>query len=378
MRRLLVLVGTAILTIVLFTAPVTPVQASPAGPSLVTPAQPVVAPTTPSAAPAQQVVVVNSGPSLDQLKQETPGLFQNVLGGLVGGVVTALRGALAAAASLNFISQTPPDLSYNQPDVRRLWGALRAVADGALALVALVGGYNVLLRRQLGVRSDGAMETLARLLVGGILANSSLWWSSAAIDLENALCGLVGAAGFPGWDRLSTTAAVALWTPASLLAAVAALLYLAVCLLLAIQMLMRLVFVDVLLIVAPLGLLCWILPQTQRWSRWWSTAFVGAIATQFLQVTALVLANNLLTAIGSGGRAGDILGPFMGLATLVLVLKLPGLVGHQLSDGWGLLRGVLVGQAIRTVAPSAGAARAVAGTGRPSTIGTGTQQGGRP
>jgi hypothetical protein len=321
------------------------------------------------------VVVVNSGPTIDQLKQETPGLFQQVLGGLLGGIVAALRAALAAATSLNFLGQTPPDLSYRQPDVRRLWAAMRGVAMAALALVTLVGGYNVLVREHLGLRSDGAREVLARVLVGALLVNTSLWWASAAIDLENALCGLVGTAGFPGWDRLATTASVALWTPASLLAAVAVLLYLAVCLLLAIQMLMRLVFVDVLLIVAPLGLLCRILPQTQRWSRWWSTAFISAIATQFLQVTALVLANNLLTAIGSGG-AGDILGPFMGLATLVLVLKLPGLVDHQLSDGWGLLRGVLVGQAIRAVAPSAGAARAVAGAGRPSMIGTGARQGG--
>ena len=219
------------------------------------------------------------------------------------------------------------------------------------------------------------MALLSRLLVGAILVNSSLWWASAAIDLENALCALVGAAGFPGWDRLATTAAGVLWTPASLLAAIAVLLYLAVCLLLVIQMLMRLVFVDVLLIAAPLALLCWILPHTQRWSRWWTTAFFGALVTQFLQVTALVLANNLLTAIGSGGGAGDLLGPFMGLATLVLVLKLPWLVGHQLSDGWGLLRGIVVGQAVRAVAPAAGAARLA--TNRTVTAG-GARQAVRP
>ncbi len=368
----------SVLLLALFLGWAAPSLAAPAGPDGATPLPPTLPSVASTAAPGQQILVVNSGPSIDQLRQETPGLFQQVLGSLLGGVVTALHGALAAAASLNFVGETPPGLSYGQPDVRRLWAALRDVANGALALVALAGGYNVLLRRHLGVRADGAMELLARLLVGAILVNSSLWWASAAVNLENALCGLVGTAGFPGWDRLATTAVVALWTPAALLAAGAVLLYLVVCLLLAIQMLMRLVLVDVLLIAAPLGLLCWILPQTQRWSRWWSTAFFGALVTQFLQVTALVLANNLLTAIGSGGGAADVLGPFMGLATLVLVLKLPGLVGHQLSDGWGLLRGLVVGQAVRAVAPTAGAMRRGSGAGRASTASGGAGRGGRP
>ena len=126
-------------------------------------------------------------------------------------------------------------------------------------------------------------------------------------------------------------------------------------LLLAVQMLMRLVLVDVLLVIAPLALLCWILPQTERWARLWSTTFVGAVFTQFLQVTAMLLSGNLLTAVGSGsGIAGTALGPLLGLATVVLVLKLPGIVSHQLADGWGTLRGVLVGQATRGIAGGIG------------------------
>jgi hypothetical protein len=68
----------------------------------------------------------------------------------------------------------------------------------------------------------------------------------------------------------------------------------------------------------------------------------------------------------------------MGLAALVLILKLPGLVGHQLSDGWGTLRGVLVGQVVRGVAPGAGAvARATSGrTGVPTSGGGSGRPGG--
>ncbi|HEY8741515.1 MAG TPA: conjugal transfer protein TrbL family protein [Chloroflexota bacterium] len=362
------------------------IQASSAGlePALPVPSLPVTPNATakPATGAAPQTVVINSGPSMDQLKQETPGLFQSVLGSFLGALDQGLTAVLNTAASFNFLTRTPPELSYAHPDILRLWAAVRAVTNAALALIALVGGYNVILHRRLGTEYAGTMEFLPRLAVGALLANTSMWWASAAIDANNALCAAIGAAGFPGWGRLAGMATIggvaALWTPARLLLVLALLLYLVMCLLLVIQMLMRLALVDVLLVLAPLGLLCWILPQTQRWARLWSTTFVGVVFTQFIQVVAMLVAGNLLTAVGAGaGPAGTALGPFMGLAALVLILKLPGLVGHQLSDGWGTLRGVLVGQVVRGVAPGAGAvARATSGrTGAPTGSGGGS---GRP
>ena len=53
------------------------------------------------------------------------------------------------------------------------------------------------------------------------------------------------------------------------------------------QMLMRLALVDVLIVVSPLALLCWVLPQTQGWARTWSSAFSGAVFTQFVQLLTL-------------------------------------------------------------------------------------------
>ena len=342
---------------------VAPVPVVPTSPGTGSPAT-----TAPSSNPGAasdgkpSVVVVNSGPSMDEIKQQTPGLFLSALGGLLSALAQGLDDILKVATGFNFLTQTPPDLSYNHPDVRRLSGSLRAAADAALALIAMVGGYNVMVRRAVAARSDGALEFLPRLLVGALLVNTSLWWGSLAIDLNNALCQSIGAVGFPGWGRIAGNAALdagltALWSPTRLLFVLSMLLYLVLCLLLAVQMLMRLVLIDVLLVIAPLGLLCWILPQTERWARLWSTTFVGAVFTQFLQVTAMLLSGNLLTAVGSGsGIAGTALGPLLGLATVVLVLKLPGIVSHQLADGWGALRGVLVGQATRSIGRSGGGA----------------------
>ena len=43
-----------------------------------------------------------------------------------------------------------------------------------------------------------------------------------------------------------------------------------VALLLAFQMLMRLALIDVLIVLAPVMVLTWVLPQTQSWARWWA------------------------------------------------------------------------------------------------------------
>lgn len=341
--------------------PPMPVQPAPA----VLPPQPG-RPTTGAAAvtpPAggSQVVVVNNGPTIDDLKQQAPELLQSGLGGLIGGLAEGLRGVLDAVQGFNFLTQTPPGLSYQQPDVQRLWTTLRTAADAALAVIAMAGGYNVMLRRHLAARYDGVLELLPRLVVGALLVNTSMWWTSLAIDLNNALCQVVGTAGFPGWGRIAGTVLLGggtalLWSPVRLLLALVLLLYLVCCLLLALQLLMRLVLVDLLLVLAPLGLLCWILPQTQRWARLWSSTFVGAVFTQFVQVVAMLLAGNLLVAAAPGSSlANAALAPLLGIATVVLVLKLPGIVGHQLSDGWGTLRGLVLSQATRGLAATAAA-----------------------
>ncbi|HEY8745833.1 MAG TPA: hypothetical protein VIU62_22325, partial [Chloroflexota bacterium] len=138
-----------------------PVQASSAGPgpAIPVPALPVTPNATakPATTTAPQTVVINSGPSMDQLKQETPALFQSVLGSFLGALDQGLTDVLNAAQSFNFLTQTPPGLSYAHPDIRRLWDAVRAVTNAALALIAMVGGYNIILHRRLGTEYAGTM-----------------------------------------------------------------------------------------------------------------------------------------------------------------------------------------------------------------------------
>src|SRR5216683_2236390 len=44
----------------------------------------------------------------------------------------------------NLISQTPPVLSYDNDAVNRLWGTVRGIANGGLAVVTVWGGVNLM------------------------------------------------------------------------------------------------------------------------------------------------------------------------------------------------------------------------------------------
>nr|MDA8217796.1 hypothetical protein [Dehalococcoidales bacterium] len=72
-------------------------------------------------------------------KQWAADVFNQVLVDLLQGISNAIRGVVGSVlgSSLNFITQTPPAGSYASPTVQTLWNVVRAIANGALALVAL-------------------------------------------------------------------------------------------------------------------------------------------------------------------------------------------------------------------------------------------------
>jgi hypothetical protein len=102
------------------------------------------------------------------------------------------------------------------------------------------------------------------------------------------------------------------------------------------QMLMRLAWIDVLLIVSPLAAACWVLPQTQGWAQSWNEQFTGAVFTQFVQVVALKLGGLLLVAVLRLEPDVTWLSFLMGAATLWLTWRIPGLMragaGGNIAD----------------------------------------------
>ncbi len=258
-------------------------------------------------------------------------LFLKLALEILNDVNAALRTPLDAwlASPLNFVGRTPPAGSYDNRVVTGLWNVVLRAANALLVVVLAASGLNVLLKDRIGAPYHEAAEIIPRVFVGAALANTSLWAVQLAIDLNNALCGLIGGASLPGWQDAGGRAQ-------TLASTVAGLLYLVTALFLILQMLMRLALIDVLIVVAPLALLCWTLPQTQGWARRWSAAFTGAVFTQFVQIVALKLGAELFTDLAPSASGGEALLPsLLGIAVLALTIRLPALLGTRGGGGGG-------------------------------------------
>lgn len=232
--------------------------------------------------------------------------------------------------SLNFVTRTPPDLSYASPTVLGLWRTSRAIANAALALVVLWGGFNVVVRDHLGSPYHAAMELFPRVALGALLANTSLLWGQLAIDANDALCQALGQASLPAWDGAAS------WDRA-VIGLLVGLVYLVMGLLLLLQQLARLALVDILLVLAPLGLLCWVLPQTQGWAHLWSQTFAAAVFTQFVQAVALKVGASLIVDYSETTADATIISLFLGIAVLGLTLKIPSLLRAGGGGGLGFV-----------------------------------------
>jgi len=293
------------------------------------------------------------GPIADPLQWATR-LFNDALVGLgrstSGEMVEKLDWLMGRGN--NIVNSTPGELSYDNPNVRRLWGVVRGAANAGLAVALVLGGFNLIVHPHIRAPYHGALELLPRLAVGGILVNTSLDWGRFAIDMNNALCKGVGSASIPAWTTVQSSTA-----GATLLNLLAIGIYVLMGMLLFGQMVMRLALIDALLIVAPIALLCWVLPQTQGWARLWFTTFFGTVFVQFLQVVVLQLGTMLMETV-AGQVPNAVTNPatngqqwimtlLFSIAVLQLTRKVPNLMPGYPSgavDPVGALRAIATRQ----------------------------------
>ena len=243
----------------------------------------------------------------------------------------------------NVISQTPAGLSYDSEAVKSLWGGMRNVANAGLAVVTVWGGVNMMVHPHIRAPYHGALELLPRVVLSGIMVNSSLGWGRFVVDLNNALCQYIGSTTMPAWTNLMAPPQAG----AVLMNLIAVAIYLIMGLLLLGQMLMRLALLDGLLVIGPLALLCWVLPQTYSWARLWFSTFFGAVFVQSIQVLVLRLGADLIQTLPSmlpsvgadpieQGRAW-MATLLLGIAVLQLARKIPRLMPGLAIGGFPML-----------------------------------------
>ena len=278
-----------------------------------------------------------------------------VLSAFFSGALAALLRVLDWAQGLggsafNFITRTPPEGSYASSSVITLWTWVVGVADAALALLMMWGGYLVMSRHALDLRAHSAMRMVPRIALAALAANLSLAFATFFIDLGNALSNGVGQVALPGYAAASAS-------QQNLATLILAVVYAVVGFLLVAQMLLRLALLDVLIVLAPLGFLCWALPTTQAWARLWTSTFVATALVQFLQILALRLGALLINELTPGRLDSATLTLLVGIAALVLTFKLPGMLQNWALRSVGaastmgaLEQGAAVVQSISSVA----------------------------
>jgi hypothetical protein len=102
-------------------------------------------------------------------------------------------------------------------------------------------------------------------------------------------------------------------------------------LLLAWQMLVRLALLFLLIVLAPLGLLCFGLPQTQGYGRLWTSMFAVTLFVQFFQVVTLALGGMLISYTETTGLLTldtGVMSLLVSTAVIYLVLRIPGMIRH--------------------------------------------------
>ena len=112
------------------------------------------------------------------------------------------------------------------------------------------------------------------------------------------------------------------------------------------------------MVLAPVMVLLWVLPQTQGWTRWWAHLFSLTVFQQAVQMVVLRLGTALVVELAGGSGGGAILSLLLGIAVCWLTLKVPSLLHgavHQAGIG-SVVSMVVVGRAVGALGSGAAAA----------------------
>jgi hypothetical protein len=215
------------------------------------------------------------------------------------------------------------------------------VVDIAFASLLLIAGYNVIVGRHLLLPSSTVMEILPRAVLIEAAVHFNLWFAQLFVSFENALT--LDVIHIAGLNMLTNLIAGLLKLNTVNLLTLILLIVLAIMtVMLLVQMITRIALVAISLALAPLGLGCFMLPQTIRWGRLWLVTLSTSVLVQFIQVTALGLGGVFITTIANTSLLRldkNLAIAFLAIGTLGLVLKIPNMLQtwalHPMMDSAG-------------------------------------------
>ncbi len=283
-----------------------------------------------------------SGGTVDGGGQNSPGLF-DITGHITAAIDSWFRDVVTSALNpvLDVLGHTllaTPDVTA-QSRVGQLWRATAGIADATLVLFVLAGGAVVMSHETLQTRY-AAKDILPRVVVAAVAVNASLSLAGIVIGTADALSAALLGQGVGPAQAAVVLRQLVLGSLADggiflvLLGGVVAVL----ALVLLATYVIRLALTVLLVIAAPLALVCHALPQTEGLARLWWRAFVGVLAIQVAQSVVLIAA--LRVFLASGGPASLGISSSGGLVDLLVsaclcwvLVKIPSWVSRQVFAG---------------------------------------------
>ena len=278
---------------------------------------------------------VHPQPAVQGSTNADPNYGSNVVTSALSGLWTSveqwfrdsLQSLIDDATSFGFMFSTPSALTYG-PDatvINHLQTWMQMLTDSALTLFLIIGGYRAMFGEYKSFR-----EFLPKLLVAAVVANFCHPILDQLIELCNAVCtGILGALATAGLGNMTFPLAIPNWIDAPSYLMVVYLIELVCAVLLCGQMLLRIAFLCVLLVLAPAGLfLCfgagYVFPGARPWGTLWAQAFVATLIAQPIQLLCLGVGAALIGSFGES--SGSPISILVGIAALFLAWKIPDLL----------------------------------------------------
>jgi hypothetical protein len=221
----------------------------------------------------------------------------------------------------------------SMPRVGELWTNSWQIALACYALLIMIAGVVVMSHETVQTRYS-IKEMAPRIPLGFLAAALSLFLAGKAVDLANALSHAA-----MGGGANADTAGPALRDfvlnsfnsdSGSIFLVLMWLVAIGVLVALLLTFVVRVALTIILIVSAPLALICHTLPQTDGIARWWWKAFGGVLAIQVVQSLALITGVRVFLTpggFGSGGLFGlndnGLVNVLVTLALMYVVFKIP-------------------------------------------------------
>ncbi|MFC4126232.1 hypothetical protein [Nocardia rhizosphaerae] len=225
------------------------------------------------------------------------------------------------------------------PEIGVLWNQSWQIVLAVYVLVVMAAGVLLMARETL--QTQWSIRELApRLAVGFGAGGLSMMIATAGIGFANALAGALAGDGVDSGSAANALTELAVHSPQSVGVLVLLQLALAVMLLVLIISYVVRVTITILLIVgAPLALMCHALPGLDGIARWWWRSFAACLAIQVVQSLILVTVLRVLLTPGGwrifGPDANEIADLTVALALMFVLIKTPMWLLSVLKIGQG-------------------------------------------